>query len=84
LFGQTFPVLSIAPRAAQGGFVFVTYRENITHRIPFSATNLAENQDFPNSKLTLASLEELVSLAKESGLICHAKPLTIGKKRPTT
>jgi hypothetical protein len=77
-------VLSIAPRAAQGGYIFVTFREGIIHRIPFCATNLAENQEFPNSKLTLASLEELISLAKECELICHVNLSTIGKKHPTT
>ena len=64
--------------AAKGGFIFVTYQESITLKIPFAATNLADNQNFPHSKLTMASLEELNSLAKESGLLCRVNQVIIG------
>ena len=70
--------------AAKGGYIFVIYREDITLKVPFAATNLANNQNFSNSKLTMASLEELTLLAKETGLICRVNQAIIGTESQGT
>jgi hypothetical protein len=54
------------------GHVYVIYREGITLRIPFSATDLAGHFCVSSSKLTASSIEELVLLAQECNGLCHA------------
>ncbi len=76
LFGRTFPISSVSSKVHN---VFVTYRNYIILRIPFSATNLASKQNFLTSKLTWSSLYEFVSLAKEYKL-CHVNHVKCGRK----
>ncbi len=77
LFGRIF---TLASRVHCGSNILVTYRNDITLRIPFSATNLAGKQDLVVSKLTQASLYEFVSLAKEYKLLCHTNHINCGSE----
>jgi hypothetical protein len=60
------------------GHVYVVYREGVTLRIPFSATNIIGNSCSALVKLTRTSLEELVSLAEEYN-VCLITPEKSGK-----
>jgi hypothetical protein len=66
------------------GHVYVIYREGVTLRIPFSATNLTGNFCISSSKLTASSIEELVLLAQECNALCHPIPQKSGNDYPQT
>ena len=62
------------------GHVYVIYRDGVTLRIPFAATDLfAESFSLPSSKLTASSIKEFISLAKEFPLLCQSNPKEFGK-----
>ena len=71
LFGRRFPVLSISSAPNAVGYVYVTYREYITLRIPRDATNLAPARSTLETKLTVAAVEQLVSVAGECKVLCQ-------------
>ena len=71
LFGRRFPVLSISSAPNSVGYVYVTYREYITLRIPRDATNLAPARSTLETKLTVAAVEQLVSVARECEVLCQ-------------
>ncbi|WP_353279380.1 hypothetical protein [Wolbachia endosymbiont (group A) of Cydia amplana] len=79
LFGRTFPVSSCSSTVYKGGNISVIYRDYMTLRILFSATNLAGKQDLLTSKFTWDSLYEFVSLAKGYKL-CHVNQIGCGRK----
>jgi hypothetical protein len=63
--------------------VLVSYRENINLRIPLEATNLVASQLAVPSKLTLSTLQELLSLAEECEvLLCPSNPKRFGENCP--
>ena len=71
LFGRRFPVLSISSAPNAVGYVYVTYREYITLRIPRDATNLAPALSTLETKLTVAAVEQLVSVARGCKVLCQ-------------
>src|ERR1700722_13207340 len=77
LFKRSFSVLSISNLSFSQGHAYVTYREHISIRIPISATHLAGNSCSTVTKLTTASIEELVALTQECQ-ICHVNPMKSG------
>ena len=81
LFGRSFPVLSIYSSRCK--YVEVLYKDCVTLRIPIISTNLVEPLNIKTTKLTLASLRQLISLAEESNL-CHINPKTTGKNCRST
>ena len=54
----------------------VAYQEYMTLRIPIAATNLVPAQPGLKTKLTLAALTELISLAEQYEVLCptHRQP----------
>ncbi len=76
LFGRRFPVLSISLSLQGAGHVMVAYQEYMTLRIPIAATNLVPAQPGLKTKLTLAALTELISLAEQYEVLCptHRQP----------
>jgi hypothetical protein len=71
LFNKTFYILSMSDPDFSQGHVYVIYREGVTLRIPFNATDIAGNFCISSAKLTASSIEELVSLAQECNLLCR-------------
>ena len=84
LFGRRFPVLSISSAPNAVGFVYVTYREYITLRIPRDATNLAPARSTLETKLTVAAVEQLVSVAGECEVLCQENQKMSGANYPNT
>ena len=79
LFGRCFPVLSIStPQRDSGGHVIVSYREDMSLRIPFFSTNLAPYRPAGQTKLTLAALTDLISLAEQCEVLCPTNPQKSG------
>jgi hypothetical protein len=80
LFNRRFTILSMSDIHLSQGHVYVIYRDGVTLRIPFSATDLfTESFSLPSSKLTASSIKELISLAKEFPLLCQSNPKEFGK-----
>ena len=82
LFGRRFPVLSISSAPNAVGYVYVTYREYITLRIPRDATNLAPARSTLETKLTVAAVEQLVSVAGECEVLCQENQKMSGANYP--
>ena len=70
LFGQRFPLLSLSAPSARVERVLVGFRGHMALRIPVGATNLAPARPCPRSKLTLAAITELISLAEQCEVLC--------------
>lgn len=65
--------------------VLVRYRQHIHLRIALSATDLVPARQTPRSKLTLASVTDLVTLAKPYEELCPSHPKRSGSDyRPRT
>jgi hypothetical protein len=82
LFGRRFPVFSLATSPRSLGFAIVIYRDPMRLRIPLSATDLAPSQQDPVSKLTLAAVTELVTLATQYEVLCPSPPKLSGSGSP--
>ena len=71
LFGRRFPVLTVSTSPHTGGYVFVSYRQDLVLRIELAATQVAPSRLAGRTKLTTVALQELVSLARECDVIEH-------------
>ncbi|MBC8508649.1 MAG: hypothetical protein H8D34_27640 [Chloroflexi bacterium] len=81
LFGRTFDLLSVAEQPG-GQHVIVAYRHEMTLRISLRATNLIPPQYQVQTKLILAALQELISVAEESEVLCPSNRKTSGNAYP--
>ena len=77
LFGRSFPLLhatsSRTPQRAGylcTGYLFVAYRGYMTLKIPRAATDLAYTPVRLTTKISVASLQDLFSLAQEYDQLC--------------
>ena len=84
LFGRRFPLLSVSSAPNAVGYVYVAYREYMTLRIPRDATNLAPARSILETKLTVAAVEQLVSVARECKVICQENQRMSGASYPNT
>jgi hypothetical protein len=72
LHGRRFRVESISRQPQSTGFVFVTYRDVFTLRIPLPATNLVTDvQQLRGTKLSAQAICEFLSLVQEWEASCH-------------
>jgi len=79
LFGRRFALQPISSRPRLSAeHVFVSYGEFMVLRIPIAATNLALPRPASATKLTLAAITELISLAEQSEVLCLSKQATSG------
>ncbi len=79
LFNRRFQVLSSSDPHFSQGHVYVIYREGVTLRIPFSATDILDQHfSLPSSKLTASSIREIVSLAEQCNLLRDQTPVKFG------
>jgi hypothetical protein len=81
LFGRTFALISVAEQPG-GQHVIVFYRRGITLRISLAATNLVPKQPQVQTKLTTVALQELISTAEESEVLCPSNRKTSGQAYP--
>jgi len=79
LFGRRFSLLYVSKPRHGIPNVFVSYRKHMTLRIPLSDTKLSETRLVVPTKLTLQSLNEFISIAKECEELCHTNLNTSGK-----
>jgi hypothetical protein len=81
LFGRHFSIItfSIQPNAQ---FVSVIYRGFMALRIPLAATNLVPARPRVSTKLTLAAVRELISVAEAEEVICQLIPKASGSISP--
>jgi hypothetical protein len=78
LFGRTFAVVSYST-LADAQYVLVVYREHMLLRIPLQATTLLPAPPRVATKLTLAAVQELLSVAEMQEVRCPPSPETSGK-----
>jgi hypothetical protein len=81
LFGRIFILVSVAEQPG-GQHVIVSYRRGITLRISLAATNLVPKQPQVQTKLTIGALQELISTAEESEVLCPFNRKTSGQAYP--
>lgn len=74
LFGQRFPLRRISNPQRGATHIFVAYRDHMTLRIPIAATTLFPPQPNLRTKLTLDSVQELVTLAEQVQALCLPDP----------
>ena len=79
LFGRRFVVLSVANSPQSASTVTVRYRDYMRLRIPWSATSLAPPRQLSTTKLTLAAVTELVTLARQCEVLCPSPPKPSGR-----
>lgn len=84
LFGRRFPLLSVSSAPNAVGYVYVVYREHMTLGIPRGATNLAQVLSTLETKLTVAAVEQLVSVVRECKVICQESQGISGTSYPNT
>jgi hypothetical protein len=65
LFGCHFPVISVSSPLHGTGHVLVRYREYMRLRVPVDATTLGLSRPLSSTKLTVAAVQELVSIAED-------------------
>lgn len=82
LFGRSFPVLAICAPLQGSGYVDVVYRQNMTLRLPLSATTLAPPRLVPQTKLTHAAVTEIITVAEDCEVLCLSSPTTSGSACP--
>ncbi|WP_197036026.1 hypothetical protein [Fischerella sp. PCC 9605] len=82
LFGRRFAVISISTPPSGEGHAVVAYRGHMRLRIPLSATQLALPKQYLRTKLTLESVTELVTLAKQCEVLCQSHPVRSGNASP--
>ena len=78
LFGRRFPLLSVTSTPLRTEHVLVGFRGHMALRIPVSATNLALARPCLGSKLTLAAITELISLAEQCEVLCPSNQEKFG------
>ena len=82
LYGRRFRVESITRQPHSPGFVFVTYRDVFTLRVPVRATNLAScPRQLRGTKLSAQAIHEFLSLVQECEA-CHNQD-TSGNDSPS-
>jgi hypothetical protein len=83
LFGRKFPVIYSSTRSGVQN-VSVLYREQVTLWIPRSATNLVPAQPRVTTKLTIAAMQELLSVAEAEAeeVQCQSSRETSGSNCP--
>src|SRR5262245_11588351 len=84
LYGRRFPLFTLGHSARSRGFAVVVYREPIRLRLPLSATNLGSPRPMPCSKLTLASVTELLTLVQHCEAVWPLLPTPSGTVLPLT
>ncbi|WP_440617979.1 hypothetical protein, partial [Cysteiniphilum sp. 6C5] len=70
LFDRTFEVVSITGSTRCVGFAFIKYKHKVHLHIPLDVTHLIYTESPATSKLTFASINDFVELAKEYPLLC--------------
>jgi hypothetical protein len=65
LFGRRFPLISVSSPLHGPGHALVCYREYMTLRIAVASTTLAVSWPVTSTKLTLAAVKELVTIAED-------------------
>jgi hypothetical protein len=84
LFGRRFPVRHISRQPDSPGYVYVSYRDFMTLRIPVPATRLAA--PYPDTrtrtKLTVKAIQDLLSLVERCQPPCPPRPETSGTGSP--
>jgi len=78
LFGRRFAVLYIGKPRANRAHVAVLYRDEMRLRIPLSATQTMPIQPRLNTKLTLESVSEFVTLIESWEAPCLSHPASSG------
>jgi hypothetical protein len=84
LFGRRFPVRHISRQPNSSGYVYVSYRDFMTLRIPLPATQLAAPYPTPptRTKLTVEAIQDLLSFLERSEPPCPFRPETSGTDSP--
>jgi hypothetical protein len=84
LFGRRFAVRHISRRLDSPGYVYVSYRDFMTLRIPVPATQLAAPcpEAQPRTKLTVEAIQDLLSLVERCQPPCPLRPETSGTGSP--
>ena len=83
LYGRRFRVLSISHPPQRPGHVVVAYRDFMRLRLPVQVTDLASAQTTAfRTKLTRASLLELLALLKECEHVCPGDSTRSGTTSP--
>lgn len=82
LFGRRFPLLSVSNPSHGKTHAFALYREYMTLKIPLSSTNFMYFNPLFSAKLSLQSLQELISIIKDCEELCHLNQNTSGKLYP--
>ena len=71
MFGRAFPLISVSRSPEQEAHAFVSYQGHMVLQIPLRSTDLSLlTGKNPCLQLTLASIEELINLAKECEELC--------------
>jgi hypothetical protein len=85
LFGRRFPLLHTSTTLTGPGFAWLLYRGFMQLRVPLSVTNLsAIAAPAIRTQLTPETIQELLALAGQCGLLCPSPPNTFGAVCPTS
>ena len=69
LYGRQFPIISFSSQPG-AQYVLVRYREHMALRIPLEATTLRATPLPVPTKLTVAAVQELISVAEAQEVLC--------------
>jgi hypothetical protein len=83
LFGRHFPLLYTSSTLTGPGYAWVAYQGFMRLRIPLAATNLVLSRPRFRAKFSRESIEELLTLARESEVLCPLIQKTSGPACPT-
>lgn len=78
LFGRRFQVFYIGKPRAESASVAVSYRDGMRLRIPLSATQATPTQPILETKLTMESVSEFVTLIENWEALCPSPPKQSG------
>jgi hypothetical protein len=78
LFGRRFSLVSRSHSPQGPGCVFVRYQQTLILRIPLQATTLASPRPAFSTRLTVASVQEILELAEDCESSCPFVPSTCG------
>ena len=78
LFGRRFPLVSQGHSPQETGHAFVRYHQTLILRIPLQATTLASPRPAVSTRLTVASVQEILELAEDCEISCRFIPSTYG------
>lgn len=82
LWGRRFSIVPIDSHTRMGSkCVYVSYQDMVL-RLPIAVTNLVPPRPTLSSKLTLAAIEELISLAEQWEVLCPSNPILSGDSYP--